>query len=373
MGNTLSIRRQRNARSYPINNPPSASPSLLASPSLSQYTAETTAYNASVSARHRIQTKGLPSAWSDAGGSSSSVLNSPAPSTTSTFMSDPLLKHFSPLSSPDVTEGTRLSMQQYYLLRGIFKGTYAGVTRHDLEHGLKVLDAGSTTGIWLAEMERDFPNGQYWAVDLSVSLWPDTEFVNGSKKLNVAETQTLGRLPFDDNFFDYVHEQTQLFITPEGNWSHVISELCRVLKPGGYIDLVELDPYPAVFPTPLISDYLNRYLTHMRAGGFNLRGASKVADAIEATGKFTDIQVVRRTAPIGWDGHLGALWRIHLKEGYMGLRTVMGPASRPGGGVPSEAEYDAFLERFFDDCAAHQSFCNSFRVSARKRDYAMMY
>ncbi|KAI8811768.1 hypothetical protein BJ742DRAFT_866792 [Cladochytrium replicatum] len=343
MGNTLSITKQRlnNGRSYPLNSP-SASQNPLPSPTNSPY----------ISDAYAVRPPRTSTAIRE-----SDAASSRSPSLSTAISPDPLLRFFGP--TPDVTAGTRVSMQQYYLLRELFKGTIAGVTREDLDRGLRVLEAGSTTGIWLAEMERDFPNGQYWAVDLSVSLWPDTEFVNFSKRLKVAETQTLGRLPFEDDFFDYVHEQAQFFITPEANWPLVLSELGRVLKPGGYIDLVEIDPYPSFSPTPFVSDYLDRFLKQMKAGGFNLRVASQIADVLEATGQFTDIQVVRRSAPIGWDGHTGALWRMHLKEGHMGLRSVMGPASKPDGSMPSEAEFSAFLDLFFDDCAMAQTFSNS--------------
>ncbi|KAI8811325.1 S-adenosyl-L-methionine-dependent methyltransferase [Cladochytrium replicatum] len=303
---------------------------------------------------------GPPSARSDPGSPASSGLGGTSPP-------DPLLRYFAPYQPPDTTVGTKLSMQQHYLVRGLCKVVFAGIPRLNLDAGAKVLEAGGSTGIWLAEMERDFPNGQYWMVDLPVNMWPDTQFINNSKRLKIVESSSLSQLPFLDNCFDYVHEQAQLFITPESSWPPVISELTRVIKPGGYIDLVELDPHPSTFPTPLVANFLNVHLGKMRAGGFFLRGASRVEELLDATGQFTDVQVVRYTAPIGWDGQHGALWRMHMKEGYTNHRMIMGPSITSDEHMPSEEEYDAFLEQFFDDCAAAHCFANVFRISARKR------
>ncbi|KAI8810682.1 S-adenosyl-L-methionine-dependent methyltransferase [Cladochytrium replicatum] len=281
---------------------------------------------------------------------------------------DPLLRYFLPAQPGEVTEGSRLTMQQYYLLKQSFKTNFMGITPDGLAAGSRVLDAGTATGLWLAEMERDFPASKYFAVDLTVNLWPDTELMNSSRSVNVVESHSLGRLPFNDGSFDYVHEQTQLYITSQDNWPHVINEFARVLKPGGYVDIVELDPFPVIAPTPLVAGFLSRLLPQMLSTGFDLRGASRVADFVEASGQFTDVQVIRRTAAMGWDGRLSELWLLHLKEGYLGLRNAFSFAIRPNmTAPPSEQEYARFMDAFFEDCANGQAYCNAFRVTARKK------
>ncbi|KAI8813265.1 S-adenosyl-L-methionine-dependent methyltransferase [Cladochytrium replicatum] len=259
-------------------------------------------------------------------------------------------------------------MQQYYLLKQTYKGNFMGMSPEDLAAGCRVLDAGTATGLWLAEMERDFPASKYYAVDLSVSLWPDTEMMNSSSKVSMVESHSLGRLPFEDRFFDYVHEQTQLYVTSQDHWPLVISEFARVLKPGGIVDISELDPFPINPPTPLVAGYVSRLLAQMRSTGFDLRGASRVAEFVEASGQFSDIQVVRRTAPYGWDGKLSELWAIHLHEAYISLRTAFGFAMNVNSTVPSEYEWTRFMEVYMEDCRIGQAYCNTYRVTARKKN-----
>ncbi|CAG8803420.1 1407_t:CDS:2, partial [Gigaspora margarita] len=49
-------------------------------------------------------------------------------------------------------------------------------------------------------------------------------------------------LPFPDNHFDFVYMRFLLTAFTEDDWQNkVIQELCRVLKPGGYIEIMEGD------------------------------------------------------------------------------------------------------------------------------------
>ncbi|KAI8810683.1 hypothetical protein BJ742DRAFT_171411 [Cladochytrium replicatum] len=272
---------------------------------------------------------------------------------------DPLLRYFEPMKTGEVTEGSRLTMQQYYLLKQIYQRSFMGISAENLAAGCRVLDAGTATGLWLAEMERDFPASK---ISHTVSLWPDTQIINSSSKVSMVESHSLGRLPFQDGNFDYVHEQTQLFVTSQDHWPIAISEFARVLKPGGYVDISELDPYPINPPTPLVAGFVTRLLTTMTSTGYDLRGASRIAEFVEATGQFTDIQLVRRTVPYGWDGKLGELWAIHLHEGYISLRTAFGFAMNVNSAVPSESEWLRFLEIYMEDCRI------AYRVTARKKN-----
>ncbi|KAI8808815.1 hypothetical protein BJ742DRAFT_261191 [Cladochytrium replicatum] len=62
---------------------------------------------------------------------------------------------------------------------------------------------------------------------------------SGTGKIHLLEGNVMQRTPFEDNIFDYVHQQYLVLGLPEAAWPAVIFELCRVLKPGGYLDLVD--------------------------------------------------------------------------------------------------------------------------------------
>lgn len=49
------------------------------------------------------------------------------------------------------------------------------------------------------------------------------------------------KLPFEDNSFDFVKQRLVTSSFTVADWKRVIEELVRVTKPGGYIELVEID------------------------------------------------------------------------------------------------------------------------------------
>ncbi|CAG8690544.1 11912_t:CDS:2, partial [Racocetra fulgida] len=62
----------------------------------------------------------------------------------------------------------------------------------------------------------------------------------------------LDGLPFDDNFFDYVHIRALAMFFTQDDWeSKVVYELFRVLKPNGYLEFVECDSIIFNMPTSL--------------------------------------------------------------------------------------------------------------------------
>lgn len=53
-----------------------------------------------------------------------------------------------------------------------------------------------------------------------------------------------GPIPFPDDTFDYVQQTLTTLAYKEKDWKYVLQELKRVTKPGGYIQLLEVDLYP---------------------------------------------------------------------------------------------------------------------------------
>jgi len=95
----------------------------------------------------------------------------------------------------------------------------------------RILDAGCGKGRIAKELLSRNPSVEIWGVDISDTMLsyvpPNVKTKQGS----------LLNLPFDDGYFDYVYsvEALEHAINPEA----AIKELCRVLKPGGHILVVD--------------------------------------------------------------------------------------------------------------------------------------
>jgi ubiquinone/menaquinone biosynthesis C-methylase UbiE len=85
-----------------------------------------------------------------------------------------------------------------------------------------------------------FPLSNFTGID----FYPIYPSVTSVKLINATflRSNILDRLFFDDNTFDFVHMRCLNPIFTEKEWEDtVLKELIRVCKPGGWIELVELD------------------------------------------------------------------------------------------------------------------------------------
>jgi ubiquinone/menaquinone biosynthesis C-methylase UbiE len=141
----------------------------------------------------------------------------------------------------DLTEVNRLDFQ-HFMLRQIFLGNFLA----PITNPLSILDSACGTGRWAMEMAVQFPNANVVGLDIvqpehatlgfGVDAWPENfVFLNA----NILE-----RLPFEDATFDYVHQRLVTGAIPSAQWPGLIRELVRVTRPGGWIELVEGNPFP---------------------------------------------------------------------------------------------------------------------------------
>ncbi|CAG8681466.1 20920_t:CDS:2 [Dentiscutata erythropus] len=123
----------------------------------------------------------------------------------------------------DDEEVDRLQIQ-HFLYRNIWNGNYSAPVKELLERGnCKVLD--STT----------YQKSTFTGIDIS-QIFP-----TGIKPPNLTfhTANVLKGLPFPDNHFDFVYMRNLIIAFTEDEWNTVIGELIRVLKPGGWIELME--------------------------------------------------------------------------------------------------------------------------------------
>ncbi|RUS21692.1 S-adenosyl-L-methionine-dependent methyltransferase [Endogone sp. FLAS-F59071] len=152
------------------------------------------------------------------------------------FFNDKDIHYFLP---NDVGEVDRLVLQHFILYKAL-GGNFHAPVKELLETGAKVLDVGCGPGNWTLNMAMDFPNAIFEGID-AVDNFPkeikpsNTNFLQG----NVA----LG-LPYPDATFDFVFQRTMAMSFTKEQWATVMKEILRVLKPGGWIQLVECDVVP---------------------------------------------------------------------------------------------------------------------------------
>lgn len=136
----------------------------------------------------------------------------------------------------DMGEVNRLDFQ-HYMMRSALRGNYAApIGAPD-----SILDVGSGTGRWCIEMASLFPGARVVGVDVAESkaeeIAPDVVTQPGN--YTFAAGNILEGLSFSDGTFAYTHQRYMIGAIPRDQWPYTVSELVRVTRPGGWIELVE--------------------------------------------------------------------------------------------------------------------------------------
>ncbi|KAI8971488.1 S-adenosyl-L-methionine-dependent methyltransferase [Mycotypha africana] len=155
----------------------------------------------------------------------------------------------------DHPEQERLNLQ-HHILKSMFGGNVlqSVIDNLDFHHSrLKVLDVASGTGIWIKDMQKDFPNCSYEGCDIiapKVKVEKSTPIDEGCLVTDASDTtatttfrltygDVLQGLDYPDDTFHFVHMRLLVAAFRKEEWPIAIKELLRVTKPGGMIQLLE--------------------------------------------------------------------------------------------------------------------------------------
>src|SRR4051812_16422099 len=86
------------------------------------------------------------------------------------------------------------------------------------------------------EMASDYPNTQITGLDIS----PIQPSEIRPQNVDFIIANLLNGLPFENDTFDYVFQRFLFGALPKDSWPDVINELTRVVKPGGYLEVIKL-------------------------------------------------------------------------------------------------------------------------------------
>ncbi|KAI8380549.1 S-adenosyl-L-methionine-dependent methyltransferase [Choanephora cucurbitarum] len=127
--------------------------------------------------------------------------------------------------------------QQHWILRHAFQCNFHAPVEDKLKEGITVLDSGCGPATWTFEVGEAYPQSRIYGVDASC-VFPENvkpanvEFAIG----NIAK-----HIPHEDCTFDYIHQRLLIMGLTDEDWKNALKEHYRVLKPGGYIESVEVN------------------------------------------------------------------------------------------------------------------------------------
>lgn len=203
----------------------------------------------------------------------------------------------------DAEEEYRLNFQHYALYHAIGNHYIAPISPETR----LVLDVGTGTGIWAAEMAHLFPQAQVVGIDIDAALFkteiPDNCLLRGGN--------VLAGLPFPDQFFSYTHQRLLVAAITTQKWSSVVHELARVTRLSGWIELVEIDNQiqnagPETIRLLTLMQQVSRDL------GFDGEPIRHLGDMLANEG-LQEVEMQTIPIPLGeWGGRVGSLMKQDL-------------------------------------------------------------
>jgi len=231
----------------------------------------------------------------------------------------------SPVSEllPHTTQEQYRLSYQHYMMRTILGGN---ITAPLSAAPAMIVDIGCGTGQWVLEVARAMPGSIVVGIDLEI---PQVNMAHpyyprncSFERLNVLEP-----FPYMLQSIDYLHLRFMSSSIPLAMWSHVFHCLASYLKPGGWIEWVEVgavfDGSPALNRLCKAWDELGRQRGHLARPGSQIAQTLQTLELINIT--YRPVRV-----PLGaYGGQIGRMTAqdgiaiFHaLRPGILNLQTM---------------------------------------------------
>lgn len=245
------------------------------------------------------------------------------------------MKVDSPYMLPkDNEESGRLDMQ-HVMLRYVLRGNFVAPIRNPQS----ILDVGCGTGRWGAEIAQQFPQANVIGVDIAPPSATSASVTQGQlvapdNYVFEAGDVTKG-LPFPDNSFDFVHMRLVVLALPYAEWLPAITELRRVTKPGGWIELVDTT---VTSRSPAAQQWMVWAQKLASFRGIDLTAGDQIGTFLKRAG-MRNVTEIPIEIPIGpWGGRIG---NFMLADAVAGARALETPVVMMK--LATKAEFDAAI------------------------------
>ncbi|CAH1761801.1 8644_t:CDS:2 [Entrophospora sp. SA101] len=254
-----------------------------------------------------------------------------------------------------------------YGLHEIIKETWsnnfsAPVDEKLMNGGARVLDCGTGSGKWIVELSEIYPKSTFVGIDISTSSTPNDDVI----PLNAAffECNIIDGLPFPNDTFDYVYQHNLILAYTDMQWHDVMTELTRVIKPGGHLELVDL-----CFSDSKLSPTGNRITTsianYFKSVDLSLDIVLKLPRYFEKSKEFDLINVLEKPIEIGsWGGENGEKVAECLISTWIAFKSILKTLLNV-----DDKGFDQLINQFYNDTrdVNNHMICKSIRIYGRKK------
>ncbi|CAO3698405.1 unnamed protein product [Rhizopus microsporus] len=228
----------------------------------------------------------------------------------------------------------------------------------DLEGGITILDVGCSSGAWIMDIVQEYPNCIYHGCDIVDVTYKNVDV----KQFTFSLGNVTNRLPYEDNAFDFVHMRLFVACLRKDEWPVAISEVIRVTKPGGMIQLGEFDLQPQNDSSSLYYRILSCFKDACKSRGQDPDIGSKLEMMLS---KYSNVKVVesdRRTCDMSSGTPTAKMFIWDNLEVIKSMRRVLGPML----GIHNQKDLISFLEEYKHDLETKESVVGFAAVTVQK-------
>ncbi|CAO3589309.1 unnamed protein product [Absidia cylindrospora] len=252
----------------------------------------------------------------------------------------------------------------HYLFKHVFqRNLIAPVTDLLNSPGAQCLDIGcGITATWLIDMANEYPTATFTGIDiLEVSpdaLSPPSQHLplHIPTNCHFKKIDVLQDIDLPSGSFDHVYQRFMFTVYQmDESIQRKFMELANLLKPGGYMELIEPDMIPKQ-AGPKYTLLSNALYTMVKPVDQPLFHGPEIKQCLVSAG-LDDVQTDYTSIPICWGGYVGKM----LYEALLSLLARLGEvlwASLELEGEYNSQIYNDFLDSAFDECVEYKTYLN---------------
>lgn len=223
----------------------------------------------------------------------------------------------------------------------------------------RVLDLACGNGTWMLEMATEFQNTHFYGLDISPNY--PTSIKPPNALFMQYDILSPKGLPFPDNYFDFVFMRQVYTCFSRSDWTIVVEEIKRIVKPGCYVEFRDIDPILKNMG-PKTHNLFEKYPEYMKERyDVDIDWAKSMYDYLQQVGEMTDMQSAVRDLRCGKSGPISHMMNNSLKSGLHSYRFFFQKNYNI-----SPKEYDRRVNEIVDESVEYQSYFNYYACWGRK-------
>ncbi|CEP15307.1 hypothetical protein [Parasitella parasitica] len=223
----------------------------------------------------------------------------------------------------------------------------------------RVLDVACGSGVWLLEMATEYPHAQFYGIDVA-SIFPQC-IKPPNTTFQQHDLLDKDGFPYPEEHFDYIHMRLVYNCFSKADLKFVLAEVNRILKPGGYVEIRDLDPI-IKHPGPLSEKTFADFATRMsQLNSVDVTWTPRICEILASQGELTDIYHQKVSVGFGEDGPIAASMESSICDAIKSYKTFFMEAYKL-----SSAQCEKMIDEIIQESKSHHSYFNYYMGWGRK-------